>query len=274
MIPLEAVVTKVQMASPEEPTGFLAVLRGLVSANGILGLYAGVQAYVVGCLQPAFQFSLFERFKKMAISYQGGNPQLSLATSFMIGAVTKAIAATIVQPVTRARILAQSAEGPPPGMASSILRIWRDDGFFALFRGLEPELTQGVLSAALMMMVKEQIQGGVKKTLMSVAGGSSSSSSSPSSVATQDDDRELLKKIFRSVDGRDGEGKVSLQTLLRALGKAEVGDSGRRAGWRRAVESLCRGDAGKDNVDRAVSWAEVRDAAAASAESEEDAGGR
>eukprot|EP00947_MAST-08B_sp_MAST-8B-sp1_P001340 g1340.t1 len=111
--------------------GFL----GELLANGVLGLYAGVQAYVVGCLQPAFQFSLFERFKKMAISYQGGNPQLSLATSFMIGAVTKAIAATIVQPVTRARILAQSAEGPPPGMASSILRIWRDDGFFALFRG-------------------------------------------------------------------------------------------------------------------------------------------
>ena len=40
---------------------------------------------------------------------------------------------------------------------ATILSIWRNEGFAALFRGLEPELTQGVLSAAVMMMVKEQV---------------------------------------------------------------------------------------------------------------------
>jgi hypothetical protein len=34
-----------------------------------------------------------------------------------------------------------------------------------LYHGLGPELTRGVFSAALMMMIKEQINGGVKNVL-------------------------------------------------------------------------------------------------------------
>jgi hypothetical protein len=42
---------------------------------------------------------------------------------------------------------------------------YTNGGVKALYQGLGPELTRGVLSAALMMMVKERISGGVKKIL-------------------------------------------------------------------------------------------------------------
>ena len=42
---------------------------------------------------------------------------------------------------------------------------YANGGLKALYKGLGPELTRGVLSAALMMMVKERISGSVKKIL-------------------------------------------------------------------------------------------------------------
>ena len=101
IIPLEAVVTRVQMAMPGEPTDFASVLRLLVGESGVAGLYAGISAYIVSCMQPALQFSLFERMKSVALqsnaSGPGASQSLSLIQSFVIGAVSKAIAATSVQ---------------------------------------------------------------------------------------------------------------------------------------------------------------------------------
>jgi hypothetical protein len=46
-----------------------------------------------------------------------------------------------------------------------LLQTYTNDGLPGLYRGLGPELTRGVLSAALMMTVKERINVGVKRTL-------------------------------------------------------------------------------------------------------------
>lgn len=55
---------------------------------------------------------------------------------------------------------------------STTISIWQmlvdtytNEGIGGLYQGLGPELTRGVLSAALMMMVKERISGGVKTVL-------------------------------------------------------------------------------------------------------------
>ena len=53
-------------------------------------------------------------------------------------------------------------------MVGTILSIWTNDGFFALFNGLGPELTSGMLSAALMMVVKEKLQGAVRQLCYAV----------------------------------------------------------------------------------------------------------
>ena len=67
-----------------------------------------------------------------------------------------------LKPITRARIIAQSPRslGGPRGSGtlSIISNIFHTEGIAGLFRGLGPELSQGVLSAAVMMMVKEKVQ--------------------------------------------------------------------------------------------------------------------
>jgi hypothetical protein len=46
-----------------------------------------------------------------------------------------------------------------------LTQTYKEDGFTALYQGLSPEITRGVLSAAIMMMVKERINIGVKQLL-------------------------------------------------------------------------------------------------------------
>ncbi|KAE8894047.1 hypothetical protein PF005_g30772 [Phytophthora fragariae] len=43
-------------------------------------------------------------------------------------------------------------------IASTLQRVYREEGPLALYRGLGPELTRGALSSALMLMIKEKIQ--------------------------------------------------------------------------------------------------------------------
>ena len=151
------------MAKAGEPTGLVSVMRGLVAESGWWGMYAGVGAYVISCMQPAMQFGLFEKVKEAMLVGRGATSTLTLKESLLLGAATKAVAATVVQPITRARIIAQSRGGNEGLFATLSYMVREEGGVRALFRGLTPELTQGALSAAIMMMAKEKVRGGRAK---------------------------------------------------------------------------------------------------------------
>jgi len=110
----------------------------------------------------------------------------------------RTVATLVVFPFVRAKVQMQSlARGRSRNHSSfssassmdghypSTPNIWElltenytNGGLKVLYQGLGPELTRGVLSAALMMMVKERISGGIKKILYHDASSSTSSSSS------------------------------------------------------------------------------------------------
>jgi adenine nucleotide transporter 17 len=122
-------------------------------------------------------------------------PSLSAAEAFALGMIARAIATLAIFPFQRAKVRMQSnacrGSYPPHDSASQApeddrtpgspcahttntanASIWKileqtskEDGIRGLFHGLGPELTRGVLSAALMMMVKERIGGGIKAIL-------------------------------------------------------------------------------------------------------------
>lgn len=121
--------------------------------------------------------------------------QLSASESFALGMLARTVATLFVFPFVRAKVRMQSNSSSSLSSSefggesrccsnssnnntkdsttsSSSASIWQllqttytSGGIASLYQGLGPELTRGVLSAALMMMVKEQISGGVKKVL-------------------------------------------------------------------------------------------------------------
>mmetsp|Transcript_13319 Transcript_13319/g.20210 ORF Transcript_13319/g.20210 Transcript_13319/m.20210 type:complete len:147 (-) Transcript_13319:23-463(-) len=133
-------------------------------------MYKGIEAYKVLCLKPAIQFTVFEQVKKILIASKTSShkKQLSATEAFFLGMAARAVATVVVFPFIRAKVMAQanSDSDNNKSMLETVVAMHREGGLSQLFQGLGPELTRGVLSAALMMMVKEQIAATVKAAIL------------------------------------------------------------------------------------------------------------
>jgi adenine nucleotide transporter 17 len=130
-------------------------------------------------------------------SHSGGNSHqqssLSAAEAFLLGMVARTIATVAVFPFLRAKVVMQTrktttttttsdADGTPDANGTSsdnesngnknkdsvlslLLEIWQTKGVAGLYQGLGPELTRGIFSAALMLMIKEKIVVSVRSAV-------------------------------------------------------------------------------------------------------------
>ena len=170
-LPIDCLTTKIQ--TDTTGAGPLALLNAMLSEKGMAGMYKGIQAYTVLCLKPAIQYTVFEQVKAMVLAgrrsakpgYSGinnaQNDSLGAAEAFFLGMVARTVSTIICFPYVRGKVMLQStyAEGGAPkgGIPGMVLEMFADGGLGEVFRGIGPELTRGVLSAALMMMAKEKI---------------------------------------------------------------------------------------------------------------------
>jgi adenine nucleotide transporter 17 len=134
---------------------------------------------------------------KTSHSSSGQQSSLSAAEAFLLGMVARTIATVAVFPFLRAKVVMQTrkttttestasdADGTAndnDGSSSSnnnnnndntkkdsvltlLLEIWQTKGVAGLYQGLGPELTRGIFSAALMLMIKEKIAVAVRTRL-------------------------------------------------------------------------------------------------------------
>jgi len=168
-LPLDCWTTQIQTAAPGSKNTPLALLLNLLQA-GPSKMYKGIQAYTVLCLKPALQYTIFEQVKK-AVTAARAKKTLSSAEAFLLGMVARTFATIAVFPYLRAKVLLQATKSssdtstsetgrdnePAISIPSMLLKMYSQGGLKLWFQGLGPELTRGVFSAALMMMIKEQI---------------------------------------------------------------------------------------------------------------------
>mmetsp|Transcript_65216 Transcript_65216/g.147083 ORF Transcript_65216/g.147083 Transcript_65216/m.147083 type:complete len:194 (+) Transcript_65216:527-1108(+) len=161
-----------------ERAGSVATAACIYRSQGVGGFYRGLAAYVVLCLKPAIQYAVFEQLKRsllgrrrQAAEAQGAaKTALSAAEAFLLGALARAVSTLVVYPYIRAKVLAQAqtkassnleeaggAAKTPPSISETLGGIVADEGPVGLYRGVQPELARGMLSSAVMLMVKERI---------------------------------------------------------------------------------------------------------------------
>jgi hypothetical protein len=131
-------------------------------------MYKGIQAYTVLCLKPALQYTVFEQVKATVVANRKVKV-LGAAEAFVLGMIARAISTVCIFPYLRAKVVLQ-ATGRKISIPELLSEMAQQPGGIAnWFQGLGPELTRGVLSAALMLMIKEQIGQVVQSAL---SGGS------------------------------------------------------------------------------------------------------
>ncbi|KAL8895173.1 MAG: hypothetical protein Q9192_003799 [Flavoplaca navasiana] len=192
--PIANVVTRQQAASmmsknhseTDRRSSIRAIALQIRNEKGVQGFWSGYSASLVLTLNPSLTFFLFEFLKRLLIPRNKRGDPPAQAT-FLIAAVSKAVASTITYPFSLAKSGAQASsrsfnkrepfetdkvgnipektgveaertKAPPPSnVFSTILGIARAEGLGALYEGLGGEVLKGFFSHGFTMIVKQAV---------------------------------------------------------------------------------------------------------------------
>ncbi|KAI4131843.1 MAG: hypothetical protein LQ338_001033 [Usnochroma carphineum] len=161
-IPVSVITTRQQTQPKGDKRGLLGTGREVVhSEDGWSGLWRGLKASLVLVANPAITYSAYQRLRQLLFS---GKANLRPWESFFLGAASKALATIVTQPLIVAKVGLQSR--PPPARQGKPFKnflevmsyIIEHEGPLALFKGLAPQITKGILVQGLLMMTKERLE--------------------------------------------------------------------------------------------------------------------
>lgn len=161
-IPVSVVTTRQQTQPRGEKKGLLDTGREVIySDDGWSGLWRGLKASLVLVVNPAITYGAYQRLRDLLFP---GKANLRPWESFLLGAASKALATVLTQPLIVAKVGLQSR--PPPARLGKPFRTFMEvmsyiiehEGPLALFKGLAPQITKGILVQGLLMMTKERME--------------------------------------------------------------------------------------------------------------------
>lgn len=150
--------SKVNKASNPSTTtyrGLLDAMYKIARDEGVRGLWSGTLPSIVLAINPAIQFMVYEAVKRRLQKYADAK-ELSGFVYFLMGAVAKMISTIITYPlqIIQSKLRAGHFH---QGMIHWLKTTIKNQGWLALYKGLETKLTQTVAMAALMFLTYEKI---------------------------------------------------------------------------------------------------------------------
>jgi hypothetical protein len=178
--PVGNVVTHMQTATGKgaAPPNAAEIARRIYRDRGVGGFWAGYGATLVLTLNPALTF-VFHELLLRALVRREKRDRPGPRITFGVAALSKAVASSITYPFQLAKARAQVLTDPteeggsatkssrkgtrrattPWAVFGMVAQIAREEGFLALYRGLEGEVLKGFFSHGLTMLLKERIHG-------------------------------------------------------------------------------------------------------------------
>lgn len=191
--PLEYVAVQVQTSKTRE--GPVSVVQRTLSEKGVQGFYRGWQIYLLCAFQPMLLYPIIERVKAAMLRGKGEGAVLTANAAFWLGALSKAVASTATYPINTVRVIMQASSrksDDSPKRASEIASngdepvrktskpdvgstnifdvftgVLREEGPLGFYKGLSGELAEGLLGAALQLLVKEKVTSATRMLVYS-----------------------------------------------------------------------------------------------------------
>ncbi|KAK1145939.1 ADP/ATP carrier protein [Aspergillus melleus] len=161
-IPVAVITTRQQTQPKEDKKGLIETGKEVVnSEDGWSGLWRGLKASLILVVNPAITYGAYQRLKDVLFA---GKNNLKPWEAFLLGALSKALATIVTQPLIVAKVGLQSR--PPPGREGKpfktfgeVMRfIIKNEGPLSLFKGIGPQILKGLLVQGLLMMTKERME--------------------------------------------------------------------------------------------------------------------
>lgn len=161
-IPVAVVTTRQQTAAKADRKGLFATAQEVIEGpDGVSGLWRGLKASLVLVVNPAITYGAYERLKDV---FFHGKTKLQPWEAFALGAMSKALATIVTQPLIVAKVGLQSKppparKGKPFGSFIEVMRfIIEHEGVLGLFKGMGPQILKGLLVQGILMMTKEKVE--------------------------------------------------------------------------------------------------------------------
>ncbi|CAG9467130.1 unnamed protein product [Pedinophyceae sp. YPF-701] len=138
-VPTEVIKQRMQTGEFKKAT---VALRTVAVKEGVRGLYAGYGSFLLRDLPfDALEFFAYERTRVAYREFVGRD--LHPAETSLIGATAGAVTGWATTPldVLKTRLMTQGAAGEYKGVVDCAVKIIRDEGVGAMFRGWEPRVT-------------------------------------------------------------------------------------------------------------------------------------
>ena len=161
-IPIAVITTRQQTQPKHDKKGIIDTAREVIdSEDGYSGLWRGLKASLVLVVNPAITYGAYQRLREYIFP---GKVALRPHEAFFLGAMSKAMATIATQPLIVAKVGLQSR--PPPAREGKPFKsflevmeyIIEHEGPLALFKGIGPQITKGILVQGILMMTKERME--------------------------------------------------------------------------------------------------------------------
>lgn len=161
-IPVAVVTTRQQTRPLNAPhIGLLDTAKEVIAEDGTSGLWRGLKASLVLVVNPAITYGSYQKFKEFLYP---NKTRLSAFESFLLGALSKAVATCATQPLIVAKVGLQSR--PPPARKGKPFKsfievmkfIIKHEGTLGLFKGIGPQIMKGLIVQGMLMMTKEKLE--------------------------------------------------------------------------------------------------------------------
>lgn len=156
-IPISVVTTRQQ--TDESKKGLIATTSDVITDDGITGLWRGLKASLVLVVNPSITYGSFERLKSLIYP---GKAVLSSSQNFLLGALSKAMATIVTQPMIVAKVMQQSSSKKKKqhfdSFVAALTYLLKHEGFFGMWKGLGPQISKGVLVQGLLFTFKDQVE--------------------------------------------------------------------------------------------------------------------
>ncbi|RZC53487.1 hypothetical protein C5167_012337 [Papaver somniferum] len=142
-------------------------------SSGIRGFWKGVGPTLLMVSNPSIQFMIYETLLKKLKARRAltgkANSGVTALETFLLGAVAKLGATVMTYPllVVKSRLQAKQVTGGDKnlhykGTMDAIMKMIQYEGLYCFYRGMSTKITQSVLAAAVLFMVKEELVKGVR----------------------------------------------------------------------------------------------------------------
>jgi len=145
--------------------GMYDCLARVAKEEGILALWSGTIASLILVSNPTINFVVYDKIRQIWVSAakkQGRS--LTSVEIFVNGAIAKAVATVLTYPiqVAQTRLRAHGKESETKEKYTStfdvLLKLYKSDGLFGWFAGMDVKLVQTVLTAAFQFVCYEHIK--------------------------------------------------------------------------------------------------------------------